>query len=114
MNLLIIFCPLPAGHRGGTTLRLGRSARQFQAPARIDTISRPGGLEEVCSQSAPLGGTESSNLLSSSGESATNCTGGRLRSRVDEAASAAEVPDLRPGALGRSQMCFAVRHCGRE
>jgi hypothetical protein len=30
--------------------RLGRSARQFQAPARIDTISRPGGLEEVCSQ----------------------------------------------------------------
>src|SRR6266404_3522658 len=50
MNLLIIFCPLPAGHRGGTTPRLGRSARQFQAPARIDTISRPGGLEEVCSQ----------------------------------------------------------------
>jgi len=22
--------------------------------------------------------------------------------------------DLRPGALGRSQMCFAVRYCGRE
>jgi hypothetical protein len=35
-------------------------------------------------------------------------------SRVREAASAAEGPDLRPGALGRSQMCFAVRHCGRE
>src|ERR1700674_1974313 len=32
MNLLIIFCHLPAGLRGGTAPRLGRSARQFQAP----------------------------------------------------------------------------------
>src|SRR5882724_4921659 len=42
---------------------------------RIGTIFPPGGPEEVCSQSDPLGGTEGSNLSPSSGESCRTSAG---------------------------------------
>src|SRR6266478_9564114 len=69
MNLLIIFCSSP----GRASRRYCPETRGKRAPIpgapRIDTIFPPGGPEEVCSQSDPLGGTEGSNLSPSSGES---------------------------------------------
>src|ERR1700720_1689991 len=69
MNLLIIFCSSP----GRASRRYCPETKGKRAPIpgapRIDTIFPPGGPEEVCSQSDPLGGTEGSNLSPSSGES---------------------------------------------
>src|ERR1700730_8911218 len=69
MNLLIIFCSSP----GRASRRYCPETRGKRAPIpgapRIDTIFPPGGPEEVCSQSDPLGGTDGSNLSPSTGES---------------------------------------------
>src|SRR5438067_1703197 len=69
MNLLIIFCPLPAGHRGGTAPRIGGSARQFQTPLESTRFSHREGRKKSVRKSDPLGGTEGSNLSPSTGES---------------------------------------------
>src|SRR6267378_1096440 len=76
MNLLIIFCSSP----GRASRRYCPETRGKRAPIpdapRIDTIFPPGGPEEVCSQSDPLGGTEGSNLSPSTAESVGDDFGG--------------------------------------
>src|SRR5882724_9502207 len=56
MNLLIIFVPLPARHRGGTAPRLGGSARQFQVPLESARFSHREGRKKSVRKAILLGG----------------------------------------------------------